>query len=87
MRNAKIPEEQCAIRVWGYTIKNNKGFLEKKMRVDMNAQITAFNLKLLQNFKNKYDKKSGVLGTGKLHVKFEFEQVAAVTTSKIFEAL
>ena len=42
------------------------------MRVDMNAQITAFNLKLLQNFKNKYDKKSGVLGTGKLHVKFEF---------------
>lgn len=53
----------------------------------MHAQITAFNLKLLQNFKIQFDKKEGVLGTGKLHVKFEFEQVAAVTTEKIFNAL
>ena len=87
MKNAKIPEDECTIRVWGYTQKNNKGFLEKKMRIDMHAQITAFNLKLLQNFKNLFDKKERVLGTGKLHVKFEFEQVAAVTTSKIFDAL
>ena len=54
------------------------------MRIDLHAEIKTFSLKLLQNFKNQYDGQEKVLGCEKLHVKFEFEQTAAVTTLKIF---
>lgn len=53
----------------------------------MHAEIKTFNLRALERFKLKYDKQRKILGTEKLHTKFQFEQTAAVTTLKVFEAL
>lgn len=36
----------------------------------MHAQIKTFNLKLLQNFKNQYDGKKNIIGSGKVHFAF-----------------
>ena len=88
MKSVQIPKEQWKIKVWGYGQKYDKNYeYQSLMRVDMHAQIIGFDTELLQNFKDKYNKRSGVLGTAKLHINLEFEQIAAVTTSKIFDAL
>ena len=53
----------------------------------MHAEIRSYDLRKLNEFKNRYDGKVGVIGTEKIHANFEFEQIAATPTEKVFKAL
>ena len=50
------------------------------MLVDLHAEVKGYNLKNLQEFKLRYDGKKKILGTEKVHVTFEFQQTAVVTS-------